>query len=67
MDKNETAKRVIKCKLKVIRSKLSLRWIDGVGEDLRELGIRGWWMIARNMKSCMEEGSRGSKRALGIL
>ena len=23
-------------------------WIDGLVEDLRKLGIKGWWMVAKN-------------------
>jgi hypothetical protein len=28
-----------------------LRWLDGAVEDLRKLGIHGWWMVARDSLS----------------
>ena len=37
-----------------------LRWTNGEGEDLRKLGIKGWWMVARDRKSWRKIlGSRG--------
>jgi hypothetical protein len=31
------------------RSKL--RWMDGVLEDLRKLGVKTWWVVAKDRKS----------------
>ncbi|KAJ4438485.1 hypothetical protein ANN_14430 [Periplaneta americana] len=25
-----------------------LRWMDGVLEDLKKVGIKGWWLVARD-------------------
>jgi hypothetical protein len=26
-----------------------IRWIDGVLKDIKELGVKNWWTVARNM------------------
>jgi hypothetical protein len=36
-----------------------LRWMDGVVEDLRKMGIKSWWRVARD--KVMEESSAGSR------
>ena len=42
-------------KIKLARGGLRLKWIDGVGEDLNKLGIKGWQMTARNRESWQED------------
>ena len=42
MNEDEMAKRTMKYKLEGFRSKG--QWMDGVGEDLTKLGIKGWWI-----------------------
>ena len=34
----------MECKLKAVRSRL---WMNGVGEDLRKLANKGWWIFVR--------------------
>ena len=28
-----------------------LQWMSGVGKDVNKLGIKEWWMVARDRKS----------------
>jgi hypothetical protein len=57
---NEIPRRIMESKLEGSRKMRipKLRWLDDVMEDLRKLGIRRWWIVAR------EEGSTGSRRSL---
>jgi hypothetical protein len=47
MDRSEMSKRTMDCKLEGRRAvgRPKLRWIDGVVEDLRKLGMKSWWTV----------------------
>jgi hypothetical protein len=35
----------------VLGSPYSDEWMDGVLEDLRRLGVKSWWMVAKDRES----------------
>jgi hypothetical protein len=49
MDRSEMPKRIMDCKPEGRAvGQPKLQWMDGVMEDLRNLGVKSWWMVARN-------------------
>lgn len=53
MGDNEMHRKIMEAKLEGSRimRRPKLRCLDGAVEDLRKLGIHGWWMVARDRLS----------------
>jgi hypothetical protein len=53
MGNDEMPRKIMETKLegnRIMRGP-KLRWSDGAVEDLRKLGIHGWWMVTRDRLS----------------
>ena len=61
MDDEDKIKRIPKCKpdLKKRVGRPKLRLIDEVVEDVRMLGVRNWWLAARDKEMLQECLARG--------
>jgi hypothetical protein len=53
MNRSEMPKRIMNCKPEGRRAvrQPKLRWMDGVVEELRKLGVKSWWTAARDRES----------------
>jgi len=53
MSSNDMPRRIMESKPEGRRSvgRPKLRWMDGVLEDLRKLGVKSWWMVAKDRES----------------
>jgi hypothetical protein len=53
MDRSEMPKSIKDCKPEGRRAmgRPKLRWMDGVVEDLRKMGVKSWWTVARDRES----------------
>jgi hypothetical protein len=53
MNGEDILKRIMDCKPEVRRrtGRPKVRWIDGVLEDIKELGVKDWWTVASDRKA----------------